>query len=75
MSILLRQGGNRNGGLIWQREIASCDYFRSLKKVQIYSPLIIHMTKDYFIDLCYKVRGEINPATKEISLVDRVQNG
>jgi hypothetical protein len=37
----------------------------------IYSETIKHLNKDYFINLCYKVRGEIVPEKKEISLVDR----
>ena len=36
----------------------------------IYSPLIKHMTKEYFIDLCYEVRGEQRPAKKMISALD-----
>ena len=33
----------------------------------IYSPLIKHLNKDYFINLCYEVRGEQRPAKKIIS--------
>ena len=36
----------------------------------IYGESIKHLTKDYFIDLCYKVRGEQRPAKKEISALD-----
>ena len=36
----------------------------------IYSPLIKHMNKDYFINLCYEVRGEQRPAKKIISALD-----
>ena len=36
----------------------------------IYSESIKHLTKDYFIDLCYKVRGEERPVKKEISALD-----
>ena len=30
----------------------------------IYEPLIKHLNKDHFIDLCYQVRGEQRPAKK-----------
>ena len=36
----------------------------------IYSGTIKHLTKEYFINQCYKVRGEEQPATKEISFLD-----
>ena len=36
----------------------------------IYGESIKHLTKDYFIDMCYKVRGEERPAKKEISALD-----
>ena len=36
----------------------------------IYGPLIKHMNKDYFIDSCYKVRGEQHPAKKIVSRLD-----
>jgi 5-methylcytosine-specific restriction protein A len=39
--------------------------------IGVYGPVIKHMTADYFIDLCYKVRGESRPALKEISALDR----
>ena len=38
--------------------------------IGIYSGDIKHMTRDYFIELCYKVRGEQQPAKKEISALD-----
>jgi hypothetical protein len=36
----------------------------------IYEPLIKHLNKDAFIDLCYQVRGEQRPAKKIISALD-----
>jgi hypothetical protein len=36
----------------------------------IYSPLIKHVNKEYFINLCYEVRGEQRPAKKIISALD-----
>ena len=38
--------------------------------IGIYGVKIKHLTKDYFIELCYKVRGEHQPAKKEISALD-----
>jgi len=38
--------------------------------IGIYGEKIKHLTKEYFVDLCYKVRGEQQPAKKEISALD-----
>ena len=40
------------------------------KILGIYEPLIKHLNKEYFIDLCYQVRGEQRPAKKIISALD-----
>ena len=36
----------------------------------IYGPIIKHLNKDFFVDLCYQVRGEQRPAKKIVSALD-----